>query len=219
MRQTLVLASDMTPVKIIPWHEAFAQIMKKSAHLVLEYPSHRVRAGSRTFHGEETHEFTTGIEALRVVGDRGAVTWRRPSVIREAKYYRRKRVVRFSRENIWIRDGGKCQYCGLSCSRDGFTYDHVVPKIQGGKTVWDNIVMSCYPCNKRKGGRTPDQAGMPLLRGRPKQPTDTQFGTYRPCVVPGKSSIPEEWKFWLAAQADPSLYWNVSLIESGETEE
>jgi 5-methylcytosine-specific restriction endonuclease McrA len=55
-------------------------------------------------------------------------------------------------------------------------YDHVVPRIQGGKTIWENIVTACYPCNDRKGGRTPDQAGMKLRRAPYKPKTLPMLG-------------------------------------------
>lgn len=60
------------------------------------------------------------------------------------------------------RDGHRCQYVG--CSRRGTTVDHVVPRCQGGRSTWTNLVACCLACNTRKGGRTPEQAGMTLKR-------------------------------------------------------
>jgi hypothetical protein len=60
-------------------------------------------------------------------------------------------------------------YCGQSKKMLELNYDHVVPRDQGGRTVWENIVTSCYPCNSRKRNRTPEQASMKLLR-RPYKP-------------------------------------------------
>ena len=73
-----------------------------------------------------------------------------------------RRNVRFSRRNIFVRDRNTCQYCGRSFHSSELNLDHVVPRSQGGKTSWENIVCSCVPCNKRKGGHRPDQAGMRL---------------------------------------------------------
>lgn len=60
------------------------------------------------------------------------------------------------------RDRYVCQYEG--CSERATTVDHVLPLCQGGKTSWQNLVAACLPCNQRKGGRTPEQAGMRLKR-------------------------------------------------------
>lgn len=71
--------------------------------------------------------------------------------------------VKFSKPNVCLRDNFTCQYCGEKLPVSQLNYDHVVPRRLGGKTVWDNIVASCYPCNEKKGGRTPAEAGMALL--------------------------------------------------------
>ncbi len=78
--------------------------------------------------------------------------------------------VRFSRLNVYARDESTCQYCGRRLPRSELNLDHVVPRSRGGMTSWENVVCSCVPCNLRKGGRTPDEAGMRLLRspGRPQ---------------------------------------------------
>ena len=70
---------------------------------------------------------------------------------------------------MYHRDEGHCQYCGVRLHHDDATYDHVVPKRAGGGTTWENITLSCRPCNQRKGGRTPEQAGM-RLRSVPHRP-------------------------------------------------
>ncbi len=78
------------------------------------------------------------------------------------------------------------------------TYDHVVPRSQGGKTVWDNIVTACQECNGRKAGRTPEQAGMRLLK-KPVQPVDVPAVTLRL----SRASTPDEWRSF--------LYWTGEL--------
>lgn len=80
-----------------------------------------------------------------------------------------RRHVRFSRSNIFSRDRYTCQYCGVRPGRASLNLDHVVPRAQGGRTTWENVVCSCIPCNRRKGGRTPEQAGFRLHR-RPTRP-------------------------------------------------
>ena len=106
-----------------------------------------------------------------------------------------KKGVKFSRVNILTRDNFRCQYCGQRLPRKKLNYDHVIPRRLGGKTVWENIATSCYPCNDRKGGRTPAQAGMKLLK-EPYRPSKL------PLIMPAMSleNIPEVWDFYLQGQ-------------------
>jgi 5-methylcytosine-specific restriction endonuclease McrA len=64
---------------------------------------------------------------------------------------------------LFARDEHLCLYCGRDCSRQQLTRDHVMPLSQGGRDTWENVVSACFHCNSRKGGRTPQQASMPLL--------------------------------------------------------
>ena len=93
-----------------------------------------------------------------------------PSVVRVLRNFKRDRMrVKFSRLNIYARDGFTCQYDGQRYMTEDLNFDHVVPRSQGGKTCWENIVTSCLSCNSMKGNRTPAEAGMKLLR-LPKKP-------------------------------------------------
>lgn len=94
-----------------------------------------------------------------------------PSVVSLKTYVDQDRSPAFTRFNVFLRDGFVCQYCGT----DGeLTFDHVVPRAHGGRTTWENIVAACPPCNLRKGGRTPAQAGMPIRRS-PLRPNAWQL--------------------------------------------
>ena len=64
---------------------------------------------------------------------------------------------------LFARDQYLCLYCGRQCHRGTLTRDHVQPVSKGGRDHWENVVTACYHCNSRKGNRTPQQAGMPLL--------------------------------------------------------
>ncbi len=64
---------------------------------------------------------------------------------------------------LFARDRHLCLYCGRTCSRQLLTRDHVDPLSKGGLDIWENVVSACFQCNSRKGGRTPQQASMPLL--------------------------------------------------------
>jgi 5-methylcytosine-specific restriction endonuclease McrA len=113
--------------------------------------------------------------------------------------------VRFSRLNIYARDNDTCQYCGKNLPRSDLNLDHVMPRTQGGKTTWENVVCSCVPCNLKKGGRTPEQAGMKLLK-KPVRPRWTPLfrGATRKVTY-------REWLPFLHL-ADVS-YWNVELLD------
>ncbi len=77
--------------------------------------------------------------------------------------------VTFSKRNVFKRDRLTCQYCGRQPGRDELTLDHVTPKSRGGPTSWENCVLACIDCNRRKANFTPEQAGMQLRR-RPTRP-------------------------------------------------
>ena len=103
-------------------------------------------------------------------------TFRVPSVIRLIKFIRQiyRREVPFSRKNILTRDGFVCQYCGREAAPGDLTVDHIIPKVQGGPNQWTNVVACCRDCNMKKGGLTPRQAGMRLVR-KPFKPTIMEF--------------------------------------------
>ena len=122
-----------------------------------------------------------------------ALTMRVPSVVRLMRFVRfRRREARFSRRNIYSRDNYSCQYCGRRFPADDLTCDHVLPRSRGGKAQWNNIVTCCVACNRRKGGRTPAEARMRLLKP-PARPSWTwgfyaRFANRRP---------PDEWRLYL----------------------
>ena len=88
-----------------------------------------------------------------------------PKIIRLLFYDRLPRSdVKFNRRNIFARDENRCQYCGKKFSTKELSLDHVIPRSLGGKSLWENVVCACVRCNVRKGGRTPDQAHMTLIR-------------------------------------------------------
>ena len=102
----------------------------------------------------------------------------RPSVIRLVAYVKRPRPrVRFSRREVFRRDSYTCQYCGRKGGH--LTLDHVFPRHRGGRDAWENLVTACRACNQRKGGRTPEEARMPLRR-RPFEPKATARALLRP---------------------------------------
>jgi 5-methylcytosine-specific restriction endonuclease McrA len=124
-----------------------------------------------------------------------------PRVIRLLCYDRvPKQTVRFNRRNIFARDGNRCQYCGKRFPTSELSLDHVVPRSRGGDTNWENVVCSCVKCNVRKGGRTPQEAHMTLVK-HPVKPK-------RSPLLAIKLGNPkyQSWKTFL-----DNAYWSVDL--------
>lgn len=114
-----------------------------------------------------------------------------------------RRTVRFSRRNIFLRDRNTCQYCGRSFPSGDLNLDHVVPRSRGGETTWENIVCSCLPCNKRKGGSRPDEAGMRLVGVPSRPPWSPRY------AFSLRAPIHEEWLPFL--NLVDVTYWNLEL--------
>lgn len=159
----------------------------------------------------ETFDFLAWRE-LEIGGDDDAIgivggALRVPRVILLAVFDRvPRRHVRFSRTNIYARDRNTCQYCGRHHARSQLNLDHVVPRAQGGRSTWENVVCSCVECNRRKGGRTPKQAAMRLIR-TPERPRWTPLAG----TLIGRRDYPE-WKPFLSI-VDAS-YRNAELAKS-----
>ncbi|HUK65721.1 MAG TPA: HNH endonuclease [Anaeromyxobacteraceae bacterium] len=129
-----------------------------------------------------------------------------PRVIVLIAYERMPKTrVRFSRFNIYARDENTCQYCGVKLPRADLNLDHVIPRSRGGATSWENVVCSCVPCNLRKGGRSPEEAGLRLLR-MPLRPRWTPM--FRSAT---RRAFYREWRPFLSL-AD-AAYWNAELLE------
>jgi 5-methylcytosine-specific restriction endonuclease McrA len=108
-----------------------------------------------------------------------------PSVIRLVYLVKRPFSPRkFSRREVFTRDSFTCQYCGKQTRN--LTLDHVVPRRQGGRHCWENVVSACIPCNHRKAGRTPHEAGM-RLRREPKAPPASPYHILQ------SRPVQEEW--------------------------
>jgi len=168
--RTLVLTPWMSPHRIISWEDAICDLIVGKLDVLTSYEE-VVRSPS--------------------------VEFQIPCVARLVRHLAGyKKGVKFSRFNVMTRDHFKCCYCGRQLPMRQLNYDHVIPRMQGGKTVWENIVTSCYPCNDKKAGRTPAQAGMHLLR-KPHKPKTL------PLTTPALSlqHVPDAWKSYLQPEA------------------
>jgi 5-methylcytosine-specific restriction endonuclease McrA len=176
MEQTLVLNASYEPLRIVPWQKAITLLFQGKVEVVAVY--------DREIRGV----------TVRV---------RQPSVLRllrRVRIRRRAIAVPFSRDNVFLRDGHRCQYCGESLPAPELTFDHVVPVARGGHKGWDNIVTCCVPCNRLKGDRTPEEVGLRLAQ-RPRRPATLPVMAARHSLA----QTPESWRDF--------LFWGLSWGE------
>jgi 5-methylcytosine-specific restriction endonuclease McrA len=189
-RPTLVLNRNWQPVNVATVARALVLLWNESARVVdpddyqtytwADWSQLRVRDGDPS------------IQAIRL-------RLRAPEVIVLANYDRLpSAAVSFSRRNLFKRDHWTCQYCGVQPGADELTIDHVVPRSQGGTSTWENCVLACVTCNKRKADRTPREAGL-KLRHAPVRPL------WKPMYARHSVRI-ESWSKFVS-----EAYWNVSL--------
>ena len=177
VEQTLLLNASYEPLKIVHWQKAVTLWCQGKVEVISVY--------DRDIRGV-------------------SISFKLPSVIRLLRYIKIKRrfdYVPFSRANIYARDDHRCQYCGDGYPTSELTFDHVLPVAQGGRKDWENIVTCCVTCNRRKGGRTPIEAGMHLRRV-PKRPDSAPAIR----ITVGLRNAPDSWRDY--------LYWNVELDDT-----
>ena len=164
MAATLLLNATFEPMKVISWQRAVTLVFLGKVDVVEAYD-----------------DAITSVSASVPM----------PSVVRLRRYARQERRVKFSRTNVYRRDGFACQYCGTQPGVAALTLDHVLPRARGGRTEWNNIVTCCATCNSRKADRTPEQAGMTLYKS-PARPG------FMPAVAPQEAMHPS-WTGYLTA--------------------
>lgn len=161
--RVLVLNATYEPLTFVSLKRAVILLMKEKAEIVEEAIERKMRA-----------------EKIKLA---------RPLVIRLISYVAIPRWtnIPLTRRTLFARDNNTCQYCGAN---DQLTIDHVLPRSQGGKTEWLNVVAACAPCNRKKANRLPAQAGM-KLRTKPFKPS------YVAVVLLGQAGTQEVWKRYL----------------------
>lgn len=189
---TLVLNRNWQPVGVMPVSRALVKVWNESAFIVDpdDYQLYTWEDWALLDPEHDDRCIVTNQFRLRV-----------PEVVTLAKYDRiPKRTVAFSRRNLFKRDEYKCQYCGKQPGSEELTIDHILPRSRGGVSSWENCVLACIDCNKRKADRTPKEAHMPLL----SKPV-------RPRWQPAYSSFGKGFTSW--AKFLSEAYWNVELEE------
>jgi 5-methylcytosine-specific restriction endonuclease McrA len=189
-RPALVLNRNWQPVNVAPVSRALVMLWNESARAVdpHDYQTYTWADWSRLAPREGEPFIQAVRQRLRV-----------PEVLTLVDYDRLPTAaVTFSRRNIFKRDHYTCQYCGVQPGSEELTIDHVLPRAQGGVSSWENCVLACLACNKRKADRTPDQARM-RLRKPPVRPL------WKPLYAAHHVRI-ESWSRFVS-----EAYWNVEL--------
>lgn len=167
--RVLVLNKHYMAVRVINVRRAFSLLFKDLAEVIsceegsysnYDFDSWQQISELRRNFEAEAHDWISTVNFDIAV----------PRIIRLLFYDRLpRRPVKFNRRNIYARDRNMCQYCGKRFPYSELSLDHIIPRSMGGKSMWDNIVCACTRCNVKKGGRTPKQAHMSLVR-KPEKP-------------------------------------------------
>ncbi|MBK7404026.1 MAG: HNH endonuclease [Phycisphaerales bacterium] len=198
--RVLVLNRLYVAVRVVSARRAFAMLCRDMAEIIHVENGQYVNYDFESW--AEVSEFRRQFEPdqydwVRTVRYEIAV----PRIIRLLGYDRLPaQIVKLNRRNLFARDRNQCQYCGHHLPTSELTLDHVTPRTQGGGDTWENLVCACVPCNARKGGRTPDQARMQLIR-RPSKPKRN------PLITLKLGS--EKYRSWKAFLDE--AYWSVEL--------
>ncbi|MCX7047972.1 MAG: HNH endonuclease [Candidatus Sumerlaeota bacterium] len=194
-RRVLVLNRNWIAVHLCTVRRALGLLCENLAEVVTE--------------DYETHDFESWLEVSQYAQTNIIHTpTRRVAIPEVIKLLRYKgfppRVVKFSRRNIYLRDRMQCQYCGTYPVIEELTIDHVIPRSQGGKTMWTNVVLACSSCNTRKGSRSPRESGMALLT----EPIEPHWLMCAGGKLPSTDEQAPLWQKFI-----DTAYWNVALRE------
>ena len=164
-RRVLILNADYSPIMVSTVQRAFILMYLNKTELVEKANGYKLRSVNEQFP--------------------------MPAVIKLNNYVNVPyKKVTLTRQNIFKRDGFKCQYCER---KDQLTLDHVVPKAKGGNSSWENLITACNRCNSQKGDQTPKDAGMRLIT-KPFRPTYNSF------IKNNSGYVCEEWLPYLDAK-------------------
>ncbi len=198
--KVLVLNRLYTAIRIISAKRAFIMLCKEAAEVIAvengRYLNYDFQSWAEIAHLQKEFE-PDAYSWVRTPRLEIAV----PKIIRLFGYDRLPRQqIKLNRRNLYARDHNRCQYCGKHFGMKELTIDHIVPRVQGGEHTWGNLVCACLRCNTRKGGRTPVQANMKLIR-KPIKPRRNPAITIRLGLAKYES-----WKAFL-----DEAYWTVEL--------
>ncbi len=208
-QSVLVLNSSYSPMYVTTVLKAINLLFREKAE-VIEVENNAWSTHNLTSWEELSYfknELEEGFDCLRGGGDYVLGV---PKVIRLVKFAKHNMRINLTRKNIFLRDDNVCQYCDKHKPAKELNIDHVIPKSQGGKNTWDNLVCSCIKCNAEKRDRTPKEAGMSLIR-KPKKPS--QYLMFKNYLNRMDEDPFKEWVRFFPDDFISQAYWNVELEE------
>ena len=170
-QDVLVLNSDYEPLNVCSAKRAIVLVYLGKADVL------------HTHEGEEATTVDNSILLPSVVILRGHIKRPLPEL-------------KLSRRTIFARDSYTCQYCGVS-TKD-LTIDHVIPKRQGGRASWENLVCCCKKCNTKKSDKLAHQVGMRLTKV-PRRPKYVPYISLPKYLTGRKNHV---WRDYLPTFAD-----------------
>lgn len=161
----LILNADYQPINYLPlstldWKRAIMDVMLEKVDVIATYDDVIIHSA--------LHSFEV------------------PSVVVSKVFRKPRKRIEFSKSNVFLRDSYICQFCGVVGTKTSLTFDHWIPKAEGGKTVWDNIISCCTPCNNKKGTQNTHRW---KPRNKPTRPTYLELVSKvikHPIVIPDK---------------------------------
>lgn len=173
---------ELSPLSVIGWKESMRAYFTDGMYVIKTYDDWVVRSPS--------------------------VEYKVPSIVVSSHYQKRKEFAPLNRRNLYLRDNYRCQYCGVNFTYRELTYDHVIPRANGGGSSWDNLVAACKHCNGTKGHATKMK---PM--NKPYRPTWHQIYNQSKCY---KLTIPDPaWQEFLE-WPDDLLEVNIPVNKSNK---
>lgn len=179
MLQTLILNIAETPIAIVPYRRVLSRVQNNLVIIKRIYENTLIRSS-------------------------GGIEMPIPSVVQciKTNYIPKfTKTLPFTRRNVYIRDHGKCMYCGKKVGLNNFSFDHYIPKCRGGKTTWENILICCTHCNSKKGDRPADKFKEPI-----RMPYAPKLDKAAPVQLVSKIAAEIPHETWV-----DYLYWNLIL--------
>ena len=151
----LFLSTGYEPMYRTHWKRAVSAIFCGRAEIIEEHESHKILTSSGPIPFPTIVRYTSGVLIGKI----------------------RKLPIspKITKKNVWLRDGGNCQYCSKNIPLSEATIDHVIPKSRGGKNEWENITLACAKCNQKKGSRLLENTNLSILRKPFKPQMDSVF--------------------------------------------
>jgi 5-methylcytosine-specific restriction endonuclease McrA len=169
INQILCLNKHFVPISVVNLKKAITLIFKEKAK-ILEAKSYN------TYTWQEWYSIDYNLEYKKIKTPKKEIYVPEIIILKNYDKFQKKRIMP-NKRNIYKRDGGECQYCGIFLPAKDSTIDHINPKSKNGKLTWENCVISCLKCNLKKGDKDLKDTGMSLIK-KPVAPNYEKINFY-----------------------------------------